>query len=80
MVIHREDVHLDGIVYELTGRDEVTGYFGAWFCKSCWQGGVKYQLFPVITQAVEDAKDRAKAHHSQMHNATCSSASSGGAI
>jgi hypothetical protein len=80
MVVHIENLSRDGIVYEVTVRDEVTGYYGAWFCKNCWRGGVKYELFPTITQAIEDATGRAKTHHSQSHNASSSNVVSGGAM
>jgi hypothetical protein len=69
MVVRTEELLLDGIVYEITVRDEVTGYYGAWFCNHCWKGGVKYELLPVIPQARAEAKGKAKLHHSQIHSA-----------
>ena len=80
MVAHKEDMPLDGIVYEITVRDEVMGYYGAWFCKSCWRGGVKYELLPLIAQATEEAKTRAESHHSRTHQTTRPEAPTDGAI
>jgi hypothetical protein len=80
MIVEKEDMSLDGIAYEITVRDEVMGYFGAWFCKSCWRGGVKYELLPHITQAIEEAKGRANAHHSQIHQTIRQDAPTGGAM
>ena len=61
---------IDGIEYELAVRDESTGYFGSWFCRRCHAGGVKYDLFPEIRDALTEAERGAIAHHDAEHPRT----------
>ena len=58
---------LDGIEYELAARDESTGYFGSWFCRTCWRGGVKYDLLPTIEEALAQAECGMLLHHEAEH-------------
>ena len=58
---------IDGIDYELAVRDEILGYFGSWFCRKCWEGGVKYDLLPSINDALAQAESGACLHHQKKH-------------
>jgi len=67
MPVHTEVMTRDAIEYELSVRDEVTGYYGGFFCQACWQGWVKYDLVPIVAEALEDARKRASLHHLECH-------------
>jgi hypothetical protein len=58
---------IDGVEYELAVRDEITGYFGSWFCRKCWLGGVKYDLLPTVDDAMTQAEHGAITHHEAAH-------------
>jgi len=58
---------IDGVEYELAVRDETTGYFGTWFCRTCWRGGVKYDLVRSPDEAMRDAERGATYHHKNEH-------------
>ena len=59
---------IDGVDYEFAVRDVTTGYFGTWFCRSCWRGGLQYDLMPSIDDAITDAERRAIEHHESEHS------------
>ena len=59
---------IGGVDFELTVRDESTGYFGAWFCRECWRGGVKYELLPNVDDALVQAGEGAMHHHVSEHS------------
>ena len=67
MKVAQHTIQIDGIDYELTVRDENPGYFGAWFCCKCWLGGVKYDLLPIIGDAMAQAESGASLHHENNH-------------
>lgn len=58
---------IDDVEYEFAVRDETTGYFGTWFCRACWRGGVEHDLLPSIDEAMTDAERRATIHHENEH-------------
>jgi len=61
---------IDSVDYELAVRDEIAGYFGSWFCRECWQGGVKYELLPNADDAMAQAERGAEQHHASEHNSS----------
>lgn len=61
---------IDGIDYEIAVRDELSGYYGSWFCRKCWEGGVKYDLLPSIEAAIEVAETGAFRHHETKHKSS----------
>ena len=67
MVVLSEELSKGNATYELSVRDEVTGYYGAWFCRTCWLGGVNYELTPAIADALEWARAAAIEHHDATH-------------
>ena len=63
-VVHR----IDSVDYVLRVREGPTGWFGMYFCKCCWKGGVKYDpQLPTVELALSDAKERAVQHHTTKH-------------
>jgi len=63
-----ERIHqIEEVEYELAVRDESTGYFGSWFCRACWKGGVVYDLMPSVNDAMTQAEQRANDHHESAH-------------
>ena len=58
---------IDGVEYELAVRNESNGYFGSWFCRACWKGGVRYDLLPTINDAFLQAERGAMRHHEAEH-------------
>lgn len=60
----------DGIDYELAVRDGISGYYGSWFCRKCWEGGVKYDLLPGIDDALAQAESDAYLHHENKHTSS----------
>jgi len=67
MEVATEHLSHSGLTYELTARVEPGGYYGAWFCEACRTGGVKYELFSSIADAIAHAKCGAIAHHDSAH-------------
>ena len=63
-----ERIHqIEEFEYELSVRDESTGYFGSWFCRACWKGGVVYDIMPSVSDAMTQAEELAIAHHESAH-------------
>ncbi len=70
MEIREEDFSIGSIVYELSARQTTNGFYGAFFCQTCWQGWVNFESFlPSAGEAILDAKHRAEIHHKVMHSA-----------
>lgn len=69
MIASEHTEQRDGVQYELTVRDEVTGYFGSWFCRECRTGGVNYHLFGTIDEAFAEARRLSLVHHRCEHQA-----------
>jgi hypothetical protein len=67
MKVAEHTKQIDGIDYEIAVRDEVSGFFGSWFCGKCWMGGVKYESLPSIEAAMAQAENGATVHHEQKH-------------
>jgi hypothetical protein len=67
MVIDKREFVLGTRDYELSVREEPGGYYGAWFCRACHQGGVKYALSPSIERAFTAAMVDAEKHESEKH-------------
>lgn len=67
MKVSEQTQAIGGVEYELAVRDESTGYFGSWFCRACWKGGVKYDLLPKIDDALAEAELGAMVHHEAEH-------------
>lgn len=68
MKVAEQRMQITGVDYELAVRDEATGYFGTWFCRKCWVGGVKYDLRAEIGEAMAQAECGALLHHESKHN------------
>jgi hypothetical protein len=68
-MIEKREFTLGSHVYELSVRDELGGYYGAWFCRTCHAGGVKYELSPSVENAFGVAVAGAERHESQNHPA-----------
>jgi hypothetical protein len=63
-----ERIHqIEEVEYDLSVRYESAGYFGSWFCRECWKGGVVYDLMPSVNDAMTQAEQRAIAHHESAH-------------
>jgi|688.fasta_scaffold1857263_2 hypothetical protein len=70
MKVAEHTKQIDGIDYEIAVRDEESGYFGSWFCRKCWKGGVKYDLLPSIDAALAQAENGASLHHEKKHKSS----------
>jgi hypothetical protein len=67
MAVARKMLSIGGIEYELQVRDELTGYYGACFCRACHEGRVRYDLVPSVKAAFQQAEAYAKLHHAEKH-------------
>jgi hypothetical protein len=65
---YTQDLVLGSVTYELRVREDHGGHFyGTCFCRTCWEGRVRYEMRATAEEALDDAVGFANQHHDEVH-------------